>query len=209
MNLEYKFKSQTFILDPEKAIYWEQKDALFLSDLHLGKSKHFRKSGIGIPSEENNFNRIKKILIKYNPSKIFFLGDLFHSTANSAIADFKNFFSNFNIEKYLILGNHDILKNDIYEELELKTYRSYQFDDFELLHDPEDHNEKYAICGHVHPKVRLRGKGRQYMTLPCFYFGSDFAILPAFGDFTGGYVITADKEDKVFVIAENEVIAMS
>jgi hypothetical protein len=47
------------------------------------------------------------------------------------------------------------------------------------------------------------------MTLPCFYFGKDQGILPAFGSFTGMALIAPQKDDRIFVIAENKIQQIS
>jgi uncharacterized protein len=67
----------------------------------------------------------------------------------------------------------------------------------------------YNLAGHIHPGVSLRGKGRQSLTLPCFYFGRHQALLPAFGVFTGLARIKPVKEDKVFVIVEDKIMDLS
>ena len=64
----------------------------------------------------------------------------------------------------------------------------------------------YNLAGHIHPGVRMIGGGRQIITLPCFYFGEKQGLLPAFGIFTGLKRITPEKNDKVFVIAENRIV---
>ncbi len=43
------FQKQTLWLSPARCIFWEEEKALILSDLHFGKTGHFRKSGIGVP----------------------------------------------------------------------------------------------------------------------------------------------------------------
>ena len=43
----------------------------------------------------------------------------------------------------------------------------------------------YVLAGHLHPGVRLHGPGRQSVRLPCFAFGRNAALLPAFSEFTG------------------------
>lgn len=207
MNLEYKINNNTLLLDHRKAAYWIEEKSLLISDLHLGKTNHFRKSGIAIPETKDNYLRLKELIDIYQPEKIYFLGDLFHSTKNKALNDFSEFFSNYDIDKKLILGNHDIIKSDVYEDLKLDCFEELEIRGLNLLHDPDEAKQsKYSICGHVHPKVRLRGAGKQFLSLPCFYFGLEIGILPAFGDFTGGYKISPKKEDDVFVIADNEVI---
>jgi hypothetical protein len=53
--------------------------------------------------------------------------------------------------------------------------------------------------------VALSGNGRA-LTLPCFYFGRDYALLPAFGEFTGTAVVRPRTGERVFVLAEGEII---
>ena len=45
-------------------------------------------------------------------------------------------------------------------------------------------------------------------TLPCFCFGRRGALLPAFGIFTGHRVIRPARQDRIYVIAGDEVIDM-
>jgi hypothetical protein len=45
------------------------------------------------------------------------------------------------------------------------------------------------------------------MTLPCFYFGRDYGLLPAFGEFTGTAVIRPRVGESVFVLAGDEIVA--
>ncbi|HYW51445.1 MAG TPA: hypothetical protein VE861_12615, partial [Gemmatimonadaceae bacterium] len=66
----------------------------------------------------------------------------------------------------------------------------------------------YVLAGHVHPVVQLRGRGRQKLTLPCFAFGGDGALLPAFGEFTGGGVIDPRDWSDIFVIADDTVLPL-
>ena len=56
--------------------------------------------------------------------------------------------------------------------------------------------------------MRLRGKGRQNMKLPCFYFGERYGIMPAFGNFTGTAIIPIKEGDQVFGLTENSVLKL-
>jgi len=56
--------------------------------------------------------------------------------------------------------------------------------------------------------VTVTGKGRLKETLPCFCFGPRAALLPAFGSFTGNQVIRPTSEDRIYVVAGDEVIEM-
>ena len=79
---------------------------------------------------------------------------------------------------------------------------------FILSHEPLDRVPEgyYNLAGHIHPGAHLRGKGRQVIKLPCFYFGADQALMPAFGEFTGLAKIKPRKGDQVFVVVEDKVL---
>jgi metallophosphoesterase superfamily enzyme len=66
--------------------------------------------------------------------------------------------------------------------------------------------EGYVLCGHIHPGVSLRGKGRQSLTLPCFAFGKRQAVLPSFGRFTGKVSMQHGQGDKIFGVLKDKVI---
>lgn len=205
-----KILDQDFELLPDKAIYWKQQDALLIADTHFGKITHFRKSGIAVPGKAafQNLKRLDSLLQKVKPSKVIFLGDLFHSELNSEWLSFKELIRSFpKIEFQLVTGNHDILHEQSYQNSRFVMFdKPVQIGPFLLSHEPVIHPELYNLCGHLHPGVRMVGSGRQSMRLPCFYFGEKGGILPAFGEFTGLYLLQPKKKDSVFVIVENQVI---
>ena len=53
----------------------------------------------------------------------------------------------------------------------------------------------YALGGHVHPGIVLRGAFDDSARLPCFVLGPRRAILPAFGGFTGLAMVTPAREN--------------
>lgn len=67
-------------------------------------------------------------------------------------------------------------------------------------------SEYYYISGHIHPGVVLKTGMRQSICLPCYYFGSTYAVLPAFSAFTGTYPVSPKKNDSVFAIVKTGVI---
>ncbi|MFY7902844.1 MAG: hypothetical protein ACOVOU_08040, partial [Rubrivivax sp.] len=64
---------------------------------------------------------------------------------------------------------------------------------------------RYVLAGHVHPAASLGGRGPGRLRLPCFHFGADVGVLPAFGEFTGSRVLPRAPGDRVFVIAGDAV----
>ena len=47
-----------------------------------------------------------------------------------------------------------------------------------------------VLAGHLHPVVRLNGPGRDSLRTPCFVVGERQIVLPAFGEFVGGSLVT-------------------
>lgn len=212
---------QTLLLYPERAIFWKETRMLLVSDLHLGKSHHFQKQGIPLPGgfQERTLDRLRRLIEKTEATRLFFLGDLFHSKYNREWQDFQvwleelTFLSNLKLEEIrLIKGNHDILPNEVYERAGLQLSESWSEGPFMFIHDKADKkivsDQAESICfsGHKHPGIRLKIGGRQSVTLPCFHLNRSDFILPAFGDLTGMHLITHQREDEVFAIAENEII---
>ena len=187
-----RLRQQTLELHPLKAIYWHEKKALLLADLHLGKAGHFRRAGIAVPHavRHDNYDRLINLLLEYRPERVLLLGDLFHSDYNQAWEDFVDLLAQFSgsTQFELIPGNHDILEADYYAEAGL-VVRPIDWIEgpFLLTHHPRKSypDGYYGLAGHIHPGVRLYGAGRQSLRLPCFYFGQTGGILPAFGAFTG------------------------
>jgi len=195
-------------------MYWEEQHMLLLADVHIGKAAHFRKAGIAVPGGvvQTDLDQWRTLIDSYSPKRIMILGDLFHSTANSEWAMFREFLESFpDIQFELIPGNHDKASKVSLENLPLKLREEqYRVDPFILSHHPLEKpvSSTYNIAGHIHPSVRLSGPARQRLRLPCFFFGSQTGILPAFGIFTGTFDVKPTEADHVFVIAEGQVICI-
>jgi len=211
MVTEVKICEEILELWPQKAVRWRKKNILFIADLHLGKINHFRKSGIAVPSKANDRNlEILIDLINLTKSeRVICLGDLFHSHYNPEWEVFGEVVKNFrNISFELVLGNHDIMSNIQYVRKGIVLHHTLKVAPFIFTHHPmtEIELQCYNIAGHIHPGVNLTGKGKQSLTLPCFYFGECSGLLPAFGMFTGLAKIRPKKEDKIFVIVEEKIV---
>jgi metallophosphoesterase superfamily enzyme len=80
---------------------------------------------------------------------------------------------------------------------------------FVLNHEPGASRSGYALAGHIHPAVRLSARGESSLRLPCFWFGSRYGVLPAFGAFTGTAEVLPRRGEQVFVIAEAAVLQVA
>jgi DNA ligase-associated metallophosphoesterase len=211
--MDIEILDERFGLYPQKAVLWKSQDTLLLSDLHLGKINHFRRAGIPVPAKANDHNLELFIDLVHlcKPARIVCLGDLFHSHYNAeweVFGEVVNHFSPIRFE--LVQGNHDIMGKYQYDRKGIMLHDTLTVGRFLLTHYPLEEVPEgfYNIAGHIHPGVSLKGKGRQSMTLPCFYFGDRQAFLPAFGKFTGLATIVPKKSDRVFIVAENKVISV-
>ena len=195
------------ILSPLKTIYWPAGKTLIVSDLHLGKAGHFRKHGIAVSRKVHlhDLENLRMTIDQSSPEKVLFLGDLFHSYENTEWNDFLHFVNHYgNIEFTLIEGNHDILSE--YPE-ELSVVKKIERSPFSFTHMKEV-DDLYNISGHIHPGVTVRGRARQGITMSCFLFSEQFAIMPAFGQFTGIKKIKPLRKDKVFVVVNGQVMEL-
>lgn len=204
-----RLHGQTLWLSPERCIYWEEQQALILSDLHFGKTGHFRKSGIPVPQNiyHDDLRRLVEQVQYFKPQQLLIVGDLFHSVANKELDLFKRWREDFEyLHIKLVKGNHDILKKDWYTQAGIQVSDNHlAIDNFCFVHDIKEACEptgtiEYYFSGHIHPCVAVNGLGRQSLKFPCYYFGKQFAVLPAFGKFTGTALIEPNKTDSVFAI---------
>ena len=240
----YRLRGQQLWLSPHRCLYWEEERSLILSDLHFGKTGHFRKAGIAVPQSvyREDLLRLLSLIQYFQPRQLLIVGDLFHSRENKELDLFLRWRDDFpHLGIRLVLGNHDILRADWYVKAGIKVKEGVlRIGAFAFVHDIEDAEgggadvgeggvdaegggadvgegragargsgeggaaagEKgvYYFSGHLHPGIRISGMGKQSLQFPCFYFGGDYAILPAFGRFTGTVSIDPGAESNVFAI---------
>lgn len=203
---------EELILDEERALYLPKHSLLAISDLHLGKSAHFRKAGVQVPATiaQSDLERLSLLLQKYNPQTLLINGDMFHHGLNSDIVEFTTWRKQFSKVKFLLVkGNHDRLENTDYAKMNIDIHEpSYCLAPFCFIHDAPQNTraELYPISGHIHPGVSIKGKAKQRLKFPCFYFGRDYAVLPAFSTFTGLYNIYPKTDERIFAVTPNRVV---
>lgn len=206
-----KIQNHTFILHHFGAIFWQDKSILLVSDVHFGKVSHFRKHGIAIPVKtiSENFNRLNILIKKYEPETIIFLGDLFHSAKNMEWEMFARWLKTISPHIILIKGNHDIIDLVNFEKLNIKVVSELVVDAFILTHYPLQASKLFNFCGHIHPGIKLKAKGKQFLNIPCFFRKPNQMILPAFGEFTGSFYLKPTNNDLVYGLTYEEVIEIN
>ncbi len=193
MTHTLQLAGETLEILPQRAVWWAAKRMLLLADLHIDKGAHFRKAGVPVSGTlmQQELQRLDALVQFRPPSHLIILGDLFHSQANQETEAFNTWAAAqpFSIE--LLLGNHD---RHAARSLAATVSRSWQRVEppFLLTHEPPNPAEPatgYALCGHLHPRLTLSGRGQQTLKLPCFYFNDRYAVLPAFASLAGGYAV--------------------
>tara|TARA_Y100000589_G_scaffold185161_1_gene175419 strand:- start:453 stop:1112 length:660 start_codon:yes stop_codon:yes gene_type:complete len=185
---------------------------LLISDIHIGKAEYFQLNGIPITNneDENNINRIYKLINEFKPNKVIILGDLFHSKYSlnkNLISKVERLFETFKNKIELIEGNHDKgcqIKDISY----LKEIESLNLI---FTHEPirKKDNKTLNICGHYHPKLILKNN-QDKLSFKCFAFDSfnNNLYLPSFGDLTGGFMCKKHFK-KWAIISENNIVEIN
>jgi len=203
---------EELILDKERALYLPQHKLLAISDLHLGKSAHFRQAGVQVPATiaESDLQRLTSLIEKYNPSTLLINGDMFHHGLNTDIDEFAFWRKKYTtLNLLLVKGNHDRLTPADYSAMDIEIHEpSYCLGPFCFIHDAPQCTEEelYPISGHIHPGVSIVGKAKQRLKFPCFYFGNEYAVLPAFSLFTGLYNIYPKNKERIFAVTPKNVV---
>ena len=205
------------IMSAERTLFWENESALIVADLHVGKTGHFRKAGIGIPQQvyKDDLHRLLSQILFFKAERLIIVGDLTHSIANKEMDLFSRWRKDFPLlDVHLVKGNHDILEERWYSEADITVSAGQlRVRQFLFVHDIFTNRVKaakgqYIFAGHVHPGVSIKGRGRQSLRFPCFYFTRKYCVLPAFSRFTGTFRVEAKEDEKVFAIIENDIVPL-
>ncbi|MBO6183860.1 MAG: ligase-associated DNA damage response endonuclease PdeM [Chryseobacterium sp.] len=201
-------QNEVFTLTNQRALFWKKEKALILSDLHIGKTAHFRKNGIALSNQifESDLKRLSVLIEYFQPEKIIVVGDLLHAGDNSDVDKFcewKNQFSE--IEFHLVEGNHDRISKKLEAKLCL-NFKSTQLaiDDILLIHDFEKSNPKFQITGHIHPGILIPSKIKN-IKLPCFALSENQLLLPAFSEFTGLDTKNLPKKGRFYIFTDAKI----
>jgi DNA ligase-associated metallophosphoesterase len=202
-----------FWLSSQRCVFWEEENALIVSDMHIGKTGHFRKSGIPVSQRvyTEDLHRLLSSILFFKSETLIIVGDLSHSRSNKELDLFQRWRHDFpSLKIHLVKGNHDILNEAWYKECKIEVHhKKYCIRDFCFCHDacPEEReNEKYIFSGHLHPGVKIRGMAKQSLSFPCFYFADGYCVLPAFSKFKGHAIIKPGNSETVFAIVENDLM---
>ena len=202
----------TVWLLPEHALWWPEGRVLFIADLHIGKAATYRALGQPVPSgtTAENLRRLSELIQHYQPAQLVFLGDFLHAaqarTASvlSQLEAWRQ--SHASVNCTLVRGNHDSRAGDPPAALNINVVdEPCLVGPFAACHHPQTHSTHAVLAGHLHPTVQLQGPARDRLRLPCFVFDQRCAILPAFGEFTGGYTVEPKPSVQLYAVGGDAV----
>lgn len=196
----------------DKAVYWPARRLMLVADVHIGKAAAFRAQHVPVPrgTTDATLERLSRLLARYPCEHLIILGDFLHARAGRAAATLDRVRvwrqAHAQLAVTLVRGNHDQHAGDPPGFLHIDVVDGpLLIGPFALQHEPEPHASHSVIAGHVHPVFVLRARARQRLRLPCFVMGERVSLLPAFGDFTGGWAIAPQPDEQVYLAADGQV----
>ena len=208
-----EWAGEHLLLLPERALWWPARRTLFLADLHLGKAATYRALGQPVPggTTQENLARLDALIETHAPTHIVFLGDFLHAaqarTVLATVAAWRA--RHADIGMTLVRGNHDSRAGDPPAALGIEVVdEPFLLGPFACYHHPQSHATHFVLAGHLHPACRLYGRGRDSVRLPCFVSDARQAVLPAFGEFTGGWLMETAPERRFYAVGGETVWAL-
>ena len=199
----------------QRALWWPAARTAFVADVHLGKAETFRALGVPVPAgpTEATLRRLGALVDACGARRLVVLGDLLHARQALAPATLDALRAwrreRRSLQCVLVRGNHDERAGGPPPDLDIEVVEPGRvLGPFVLCHEPGDAPGAPAghrLAGHVHPAVRLHGRGGDSARLPCFHVDGDGTVLPAFGAFTGSGIVRGDGPRRLFAIAGERV----
>ena len=184
----FSFAGETFLATPDGALFWRDRGALLVADLHLEKASWFARLGQFLPPYDSHatLTALAAAIEQTGATRLYCLGDSFHdrfgcdrlpANARALLTDLTG-----RVDWTWIVGNHDPGFADhcggrIEDEVEAGG--------IVLRHEAVREDTRPEVSGHYHPKLRVNLRGR-HVSRRCFVVSATKLIMPAFGSLTGG-----------------------
>ena len=184
----FSFAGETFFATADGALFWPDRKALLVADLHLEKASWFARLGQFLPPYDSQatLTALAQEVERTGATTLYCLGDSFHDRfgCDRLPAEARALLTELTarLDWTWIVGNHDPGFADhcggrLEEEVEVGG--------IVLRHEAVRDDPRPEFSGHFHPKLRVSLKGRR-VSRRCFVVSRTKIILPAFGALTGG-----------------------
>ena len=210
--MEIEIEGHPLFLLAEGAVFDSEMRALFVADLHLGKTTVFRDAGLALPDgpDATILARLARLIADTDAQTLTILGDVFHARASGIehqLAAWSTARPHLRIR--IVPGNHD--RRIPWKEWLPRAGILAEGDrvgPWCVAHHPPGKAEATTLCGHLHPGIAI-GKARERkLRVPCFWLCRGALVLPAFGEFTGLHLIGREPADRVWIAANGKVVEL-
>jgi DNA ligase-associated metallophosphoesterase len=212
-SVPLSIRGQTVELLGGRGVYWRDADTLFIADVHLGKAQTLQFLGAPVPATailRSQLAELSTLIDSCGAHRVIVLGDLLHAPAgltDDLVSTVGDWIKKSSAAWELVPGNHDRRIDTVAPQWNL-TIRDEVVDEgpFRFVHHALEQNAtQFTWSGHLHPAVTL-GSRADRIRLPCFRVSPDRCILPAFSRFTAGASFEPEKGERLFAIAEGQVL---
>lgn len=210
--LELDWADRRWRLHSDCGLYWVDRRTLIVTDTHFGKADHFRRAGVPVPvgATDATLERIDAMLADTAAERLIVLGDFFHASVtpdDHALVALEQWLRRIGLPVVVVPGNHDRHGAAVTRQLPVTwTDEAWHEAGITLRHHPPIACDEPTLAGHLHPAVRLRGRARSSLRVPCFCFKPRLGLLPAIGAFTGVYLLRPASGDRVIAVGDGELI---
>ncbi len=188
MMVPLSFAGHRLFVAGDAALWWPERRALLVADLHLEKGSFYAATGQMLPPYDSRatMEAIDALVERIRPETIYCLGDNFHDDEGEerlspcAAAILQRLTGA--LDWIWIRGNHD---REVSGRWGGRALAELEVSGLLLRHEAEPGEPRPELSGHFHPKLRMSVRGRR-IARRCFVRTETKLILPAFGSLTGG-----------------------
>ncbi|MDQ8187965.1 ligase-associated DNA damage response endonuclease PdeM [Pelagicoccus sp. SDUM812002] len=208
------FGGENFIALPKGALWWPERETLFIADTHFGRDAVFRREGLAMPhgSDEADLGRIGLIVASTRARRLVVLGDFVHGRIDETepfVAIFNNWRSCCGgLELIVTDGNHDRHQVDRTLFPNVNWVTEWKEAGICFRHHPVESSDRPVVCGHIHPTYRLSDSRKSSVRVPVFWIQKRQLVLPAFSRLAGGQAIAPDREDRIVAALDATAVSI-
>jgi len=173
---------------PQGAVFWPERRALLVADLHFEKASWFARLGQMLPPYDSlaTLTDLSALVTATGATGLWCLGDSFHDSQGcerlpAAAQDMLRGLTG-SLDWVWITGNHDA---GLIDHCGGRIVEEAEVDGLVLRHEADPDETRPELSGHFHPKLRVTVRGKR-IARRCFVGTPTKLILPAFGALTGG-----------------------
>ncbi len=185
----FRLNGASLAADPSGALWWPERRALVVADLHFGKGSAYAAAGGALlPPYDSHatLERLEALARRYRPACWVSLGDSFHDRGAGARLDRQAALRLAQLVQgcdwIWLRGNHDPEPPSGFGGRALAEWRAGPL---VFRHEPRPGPAPGEVAGHLHPRAAV-ATGRRQVSARVFATDGRRLLLPAFGAYAGG-----------------------